>query len=85
MENSIGSHGWPEVEEILKRSPTVEGTAVFEYLCRQQEGAFQQGQLRTLQRQAVEGRIRRSEGGDVPSIDRDIKPNRTLRLWDAWE
>ena len=34
---------WPEVEEILKRSPTVEATAVFEYLCRQQEGAFQQG------------------------------------------
>ena len=27
---------WPEVEEILKRSPTVEGTAVFEYLFRQQ-------------------------------------------------
>ena len=41
---------WPEVEEILKRSPTVEATAVFEYLCRQQEGVFQQGQLRTLQR-----------------------------------
>ena len=27
---------WPEVEEILKRSPTVEATALFEYLCRQQ-------------------------------------------------
>ncbi len=47
---------WPEVEEILKRSPTVEATAVFEYLCRQQEGAFQQGQLRTLQRRIKHGR-----------------------------
>ena len=45
---------WPEVEEILKRSPTVEATAVFEYLCRQQEGAFQQGQLRPLQRRTID-------------------------------
>ena len=52
LENSIGSVrvGVAEVKEILKRSPTVEAKAVFDHLCRQQEGAFQQGQLRTLQR-----------------------------------
>ena len=42
LENSIGSFEsvWPEVKEILKRSPTVEAKAVFDHLCRQQEGAF---------------------------------------------
>ena len=56
---------WPEVEEILKRSPTVEGTAVFEYLCRQQEGAFQQGQLRTLQRRIKQWKAEYGEAKEV--------------------
>ena len=53
---------WPEVKEILKRSPTVEAKAVFD----QQEGAFQQGQLRTLQRRIKQWEYG-SEGGDVPA------------------
>ena len=56
---------WPEVEEILKRSPTVEATAVFEYLCRQQEGAFQQGQLRTLQRRIKQWKAQHGEAKEV--------------------
>ena len=56
---------WPEVEEILKRSPTVEATAVFEYLCRQQEGAFQQGQLRTLQRRIKQWKVEHGEAKEV--------------------
>ena len=56
---------WPEVEEILKRSPTVEATAVFEYLCRQQEGAFQQGQLRTLQRRIKQWKAEYGEAKEV--------------------
>ena len=56
---------WPEVEEILKRSPTVEATAVFEHLCRQQEGAFQQGQLRTLQRRIKQWKAEHGEAKEV--------------------
>ena len=56
---------WPEVEEILKRSPTVEATTVFEYLCRQQEGAFQQGQLRTLQRRIKQWKAQHGEAKEV--------------------
>ena len=41
---------WPEVEGILKRSPTVEATTVFDHLNRVHEGKFEEGQLRTLQR-----------------------------------
>ena len=56
---------WPEVEKILKRSPTVEATAVFEHLCRQQEGAFQQGQLRTLQRRIKQWKAAHGEAKEV--------------------
>jgi hypothetical protein len=41
---------WTEIEEILKRDPSVEAVTIFDYLCRQYEGRFQQSQLRTLQR-----------------------------------
>jgi hypothetical protein len=41
---------WGEVETILERAPTVEAKTVFDHLCRQYEGRFQSGQLRTLQR-----------------------------------
>jgi hypothetical protein len=41
---------WEEIEEILKRDPSVEAVTIFDYLCRKYEGKFQQSQLRTLQR-----------------------------------
>jgi hypothetical protein len=41
---------WEEIEEILKRDASVEAITIFDYLCRQYEGKFQQSQLRTLQR-----------------------------------
>ncbi len=56
---------WPEVEEILKRSPTVEATAVFDHLCRQQDGAFQQGLLRTLQRRIKQWKAEHGEAKEV--------------------
>ena len=51
---------WPEVEEILK-PPGRKRQTVFEYLCRQQEGAFQQGQLRTLQRRIKQWKAQHGE------------------------
>ena len=56
---------WTEVKEILKRSPTVEATAVFDHLCRQQAGAFQQGQLRTLQRRIKQWKAEHGEAKEV--------------------
>ena len=39
---------WPGVLEILEREPTVEAKTLFEYLCRQHPGRFQQGEVRSL-------------------------------------
>lgn len=42
---------WPEIEGFLKTDPTVLATTLFDYLMRKYEGKFQEGNLRTLQRQ----------------------------------
>jgi len=41
---------WPEVEALLKDAPELEGKALFEWLCEQHPGDYQEGQLRTFQR-----------------------------------
>ena len=56
---------WPEVEEILKRSPSVEATAVFDHLNRIHEGNFEEGQVRTLQRRIKQWRARHGELKEV--------------------
>ena len=77
---------WPEVKEILKRSPTVK-TAVFDHLA-SAEGAFQQGQSRTPQRRIKQWKAEYGEAKEVmfpQKYRRDIKRNRTSRLWGASE
>ena len=56
---------WPEVEEILKQSPSVEATAVFDHLNRIHEGNFEEGQVRTLQRRIKQWRARHGELKEV--------------------
>ena len=56
---------WPEVEEILKRSPSVEETAVFDHLNRIHEGNFEERQVRTLQRRIKQWRARHGELKEV--------------------
>ena len=56
---------WPEVEEILKRSPSVEATAVFDHLNRIHEENFEERQVRTLQRRIKQWRARHGELKEV--------------------
>ena len=56
---------WPEGEGILKRSPAVEATTVFDHLNRVHEGKFEEGQLRTLQRHIKQWRTRNGELKEV--------------------
>jgi len=51
---------WPEVENWLKNAPELEAKFLFDHLCEKYPGAYQEGQLRTLQRhikqwRAIEG------------------------------
>jgi predicted site-specific integrase-resolvase len=79
---------WPELEIILKRSPTVEVKSLFDYLCRKYEGRFQEGQLRTLQRKVKRWRARQGEPKEVilhSVIFPVTSPNPTTPTWAGWE
>jgi transposase InsO family protein len=47
---------WPELERMLQVAPELEAKTLFEWLCEQQPGKFQEGQLRSLQRRVAEWR-----------------------------
>jgi hypothetical protein len=54
---------WSEVEQLLERDAAIEAKTIFDHLCRQHQGKFQEGQLRILQRkvkvwQALKGQPR---------------------------
>jgi hypothetical protein len=48
-ENPFEQH-WPEVEQWLKNAPELEAKFLFDHLCEEYPGHYQEGQLRTLQR-----------------------------------
>ncbi len=50
------AEAWPEVERMLQAAPELEAKTLFEWLCEQQPGQFQEGQLRSLQRRVAEWR-----------------------------
>ena len=49
---------WPGVLEILERDAAIEAKTVFDYLCRQHPGRFQEGEVRSLQRRIKAWRAR---------------------------
>lgn len=50
------AEAWPEMERMLQAAPELEAKTLFEWLCEQQPGKFQEGQLRSLQRRVAEWR-----------------------------
>lgn len=53
---------WPEIEAMLREEPRLKAKTIFEALQAKEPGRFQDGQLRTLQRQIRQWRA--SDGGD---------------------
>jgi hypothetical protein len=47
---------WGEVEERLEAAPELEAKALFDWLCEEHPGVYQEGQLRTFQRRVREWR-----------------------------
>ena len=45
---------WSEVERLLQVTPELEAKTLFEWLCEQRPGQYQEGQLRTLQRRVAD-------------------------------
>lgn len=56
---------WSEVEELLERDAEIEAKTIFDHLCRQHAGKFQDGQLRTLQRKVKVWRALKGQPREV--------------------
>jgi hypothetical protein len=52
---------WPQVAALLTEAPELEAKTIFDHLCRENPGEFEEGQLRTLQR-----RVRRWRAEEGP-------------------
>ena len=63
-ENPFAAH-WPKIEQWLTQEPGLEAKTIFEALLREHAGAYQEGQLRTLQRQVHRWHALQGPGQEV--------------------
>jgi len=66
---------WPEIQELLQLNPGLEAKTIFEDLQRRYPGHFQDGQLRTLQRQVKKWRVLEGPPQEV-FFPQDHRPGR---------
>ena len=73
---------WPTVEEMLESAPTLEATALFEWLCEQHPGSYEEGQLRTFQRRVATWRALHQE--QVAILEQVHRPGEVLQADGMW-
>lgn len=73
---------WPEVEAKLSAAPELEGKALFEWLCREHPGRYQEGQLRTFQRHVR--RWRALHVDKVVSLPQLRRPGELMQTDGSW-
>ena len=69
--------GWSEVESRLQEAPTLEAKALFDWLCAQQPGQYQEGQLRTFQRRVSIWRA--LHGSELLTLEQVRQPGEALQ------
>jgi transposase InsO family protein len=73
---------WPEMEEMLEGASELEAKALFEWLCEQHPGRYQEGQLRTFQRRVSCWRAQnREQTAVLPQVHR---PGEVLQTDGTW-
>ncbi|NIN95515.1 MAG: IS21 family transposase, partial [Anaerolineae bacterium] len=73
---------WPTVEEMLFAAPELEAKALFEWLCEQRLGHYQEGQLRTFQRRVAEWRALHSH--QVAMLEQVHRPGEVMQTDGTW-
>ncbi len=73
---------WPEVEEMLVAAPELEAKTIFEWLCEERPGKYQEGQLRTLQRRIADWRALHRERAAV--LEQVHYPGEVLQTDGVW-
>ena len=73
---------WETIEGMLRDAPELEAQAVFEWLCKQHPGRYQEGQLRTLQRRFRQWRA--LNVSQVAILDQIRQPGEQLQVDGTW-
>lgn len=73
---------WPEAEKMLKDAPELEAKTLFEWLCEQQPGRYQEGQLRTFQRRVSTWRVFNEE--QELTLEQVRKPGEMMQTDGTW-
>ena len=73
---------WPEVAGMLKASPELEGKALFDWLCEQYPGTYQEGQLRTFQRRVSTWRA--LNGSNLLTLEQVHQPGEVMQTDGTW-
>jgi hypothetical protein len=73
---------WPQVEEMLTAAPELEAKALFEWLCEQRSGWYQEGQLRTFQRRVADWRALHSH--QVAMLEQVHRPGEVMQTDGTW-
>lgn len=76
------SQDWPEVERMLAVSPELEAKSLFEWLCEQQPGKYQEGQRRSLQRRLADWRVLNQD--KVAVLSQIHRPGEVLPTDGTW-
>jgi hypothetical protein len=74
---------WPEIESMLKQAPGLEAQAIFEHLLARKPGAYQEGQVRTLQRRIKVWRALHGPGKEV-FFPQNHRPGEALQTDFTW-
>jgi transposase InsO family protein len=73
---------WLELEKMLHAAPELEAKILFEWLCEQRPGMYQEGQLRTLQRRIAEWRALNQS--QVATLEQVHRPGEVLQTDGTW-
>jgi len=73
---------WEQVEQMLSEAPELEAKTLFEWLCEQFPGKYQEGQLRTLQRRVSDWRALNQE--KVAVLEQVHHPGDVLQSDGTW-
>lgn len=73
---------WPTLETMLRDAPSLEAKALFEWLCEQHPGQYQEGQLRSLQRRVAQWRALHQEQAAV--LEQVHRPGEVLQTDGVW-
>ena len=73
---------WPTMETMIEAAPMLEAKTLFEWLCEQHPGKYQEGQLRTFQRRVAQWRALHQE--QVAVLEQIHRPGEVMQTDGVW-